>query len=305
MRYLAILFLSLFAFTASAGTITWGDDAADGWDIDDVISSANLDLIKTEVDDNDGRTVTNASAITGKQASDSDLTTISGLTATTGNVMIGVGSAWGSVAQPFIDCTNCTNLPGGTSPFTDGSNFIHPTVATKDLGNDNAGSNWSILNTGVATFVEINTPDDPGNNGYTPDDNPIGSMPAAPPAGRLGLYPADDGYWYKRAPSDPIPFRMANVMASGAEPLATAAIASGACSTADTSLTATGVVSTDTITWTPSGDISGVTGYEPVTSGGLIIYPYPGTDVVSFKVCNPTTSSITPGAVTVNWKVIR
>lgn len=49
------------------------------------------------------------------QPLDSDLTTIAGETATTGNVLIGVSSAWASVAQPIIDCTNCTSIPGGST----------------------------------------------------------------------------------------------------------------------------------------------------------------------------------------------
>ena len=46
------------------------------------------------------------------QAWDAELDTIAALSETTGNVMIAVGSAWASVAQPAIDCTNCTALPG-------------------------------------------------------------------------------------------------------------------------------------------------------------------------------------------------
>lgn len=95
------------------------------------------------------------------------------------------------------------------------------------------------------------------------------------------------------------------VIASGTEVLATAAIASGACSTADTGITATGVATTDVISYTPNADITAVTGYAPVTAGGLSIYPYPTSNAVNFKICNPTASSITPGAVSLNWRVVR
>jgi hypothetical protein len=93
-------------------------------------------------------------------------------------------------------------------------------------------------------------------------------------------------------------------VASGTAALGTSAIASGACATVVTA-TATGALSTDSIAFTANTDISGVTGYAPVTTGGLIVYNYPTADTVNFKVCNPTSSSITPGAVTLNWDVIR
>lgn len=94
-------------------------------------------------------------------------------------------------------------------------------------------------------------------------------------------------------------------IASGAEALATSAITSEACSTADTAISATGVATTDTIQWTFNGDPTAVTGYAPVTAGGLSIFVYPTANAVNFKVCNPTASSITPGAVTLNWRVVR
>ena len=93
-------------------------------------------------------------------------------------------------------------------------------------------------------------------------------------------------------------------VASGTATLGTSAIASGACATAVT-VAATGVATTDTITFTPNADITAVTGYAPVTTGGLAIYPYPTANNVSFRVCNPTSASMTPGAVTLNWRVIR
>lgn len=93
-------------------------------------------------------------------------------------------------------------------------------------------------------------------------------------------------------------------IAAGTAALGTSAISSGACATVVTS-SATGVATTDVVSWSPNADISGVTGYAPVTTGALIIYPYPTANNVNFKVCNPTSSSITPGAVTLNWRVNR
>jgi hypothetical protein len=47
---------------------------------------------------------------------------------------------------------------GGSGGWTDDTTFIRPTTATDDIGNDNTGSNWSILDTGAATFVSAAVP---------------------------------------------------------------------------------------------------------------------------------------------------
>lgn len=93
-------------------------------------------------------------------------------------------------------------------------------------------------------------------------------------------------------------------IASGAKALATTAIASAACSAAQTA-TATGTLTTDVVTASFNGDPAAVTGYVPLTSGMLTIIPYPTADTVNFKVCNNTSASITPGAITLNWRVVR
>jgi hypothetical protein len=69
--------------------------------------------------------------------------------------------------------------------------------------------------------------------------------------------------------------------------------------------TATGVLATDAIVATFNGDPTGVIGYVASTGGMLAIIPYPTSGVVNFKVCNNTGAAITPGAVTVNWRVTR
>jgi hypothetical protein len=91
---------------------------------------------------------------------------------------------------------------------------------------------------------------------------------------------------------------------TGTATLGTSSINSGACATVVT-VGATGTLTTDIISFTPNADITAVTGYAPVTAGGLAIYPYPTADNANFKVCNPTSSSITPGAVTLNFMVTR
>ncbi len=93
-------------------------------------------------------------------------------------------------------------------------------------------------------------------------------------------------------------------IASGAKALATGAISSAACTSAQTA-TATGTLTTDVVAASFNGDPTAVTGYVPLTTGMLTIIPYPTTDTVNFKVCNNTSSSVTPGAITLNWRVER
>jgi hypothetical protein len=93
-------------------------------------------------------------------------------------------------------------------------------------------------------------------------------------------------------------------IASGTATLGTSAISSATCATAVT-VSATGVATTDTITTGFNGDPTAVTGYIPSTSGMLAIIAYPTANNVNFKVCNNTASSITPGAITLNWRVVR
>jgi len=97
---------------------------------------------------------------------------------------------------------------------------------------------------------------------------------------------------------------ISQTIASGTASLGTSSISSVSCATVVT-VSATGTATTDVIEFTPNADITAVTGYAPSTSGGLSIYPYPTTNNVNFKVCNWSGSSITPGAVTLNWRVAR
>ena len=93
-------------------------------------------------------------------------------------------------------------------------------------------------------------------------------------------------------------------IASGTAALGTTSISSGACATVVT-VAGSGIAATDTISWTPNASIKAVTGYAPSTSGGLSIAAYPTSGNVNFDVCNWSAGSITPGAVTLNWRVVR
>ena len=93
-------------------------------------------------------------------------------------------------------------------------------------------------------------------------------------------------------------------IASGTAALGTSLIASGAAATVVT-VSASGVLATDNIMADFNADPTSTTGYEPSTGGMLTIIKYPTTNAVNFKVVNNTGASITPGAVTLNWRVVR
>jgi len=94
----------------------------------------------------------------------------------------------------------------------------------------------------------------------------------------------------------------ATSVANGTAALGTSAIASGICATVVT-VSATGVLTTDNIQADFNADPTGVTGY--IAPNMLTIIKYPTANNVNFKVCNNTGSSITPGAITLNWRVAR
>lgn len=97
---------------------------------------------------------------------------------------------------------------------------------------------------------------------------------------------------------------LTTTVASGTSALGTSAIGSAACATVVTT-SATNTATTDVISWGFNGDPTGVTGYTPVTTGALTIFAYPSANNVNFKVCNLTGASVTPGAITLNWRVAR
>ena len=95
-----------------------------------------------------------------------------------------------------------------------------------------------------------------------------------------------------------------SVIAAGTAAMGTSAIGSGACATTVTA-TATGVLSTDNVLADFNADPTSTTGYAPGGSGILTIVKFPTASAVNFDVCNNTSGTITPGAITLNWRVLR
>lgn len=94
------------------------------------------------------------------------------------------------------------------------------------------------------------------------------------------------------------------MISKGTSAMGTGAIGSGACATTVTT-TATNVATTDVVNASFNGSPLAVTGYVASVSGVLTIIPWPTSGNVNFAVCNYTAASITPGAITLNWIVVR
>lgn len=112
-----------------------------------------------------------------------------------------------------------------------------------------------------------------------------------------------DGVIYGAAPVDVTPFP--RNIANGTAALGTSAISSGSSASVVT-VSAAGVLTTDVVDWGFNANPNSVTGYSAAsTSGCLVITAYPTANNVNFLVSNPTAGSITPGALTLNWRVRR
>jgi hypothetical protein len=189
----------------------------------------------------------------------------------------------------------------------DGTNANAIGCTTSDLATLIAGPTRSAPgtpSTGLACWFDSGANTllckDPGGNVYAATKTVSGRT-----ANQLVTYIDASGVQHTAAlATADLPSGTTQTIASGTVSLGTGAISSAACAPAVT-VTGTGVATTDAIIASFNGDPTAATGYVPLTSGMLTIIPYPTSGNVNFKVCNNTSSSITPGAVTLNWRVVR
>lgn len=94
-----------------------------------------------------------------------------------------------------------------------------------------------------------------------------------------------------------------SLIANGTSALGTGAITGGTCA-ATVTTAATGVATTDAIIWSFNADPNGVAGYTPgAGAGAFVVWSFPTVNNVNFRVCS--AAGVTPGAMTVNWRVVR
>lgn len=187
--------------------------------------------------------------------------------------------------------------PGGATGATGATGTSGPsgaTGATGPTGAGTTGATGATGPTGTNGATGATGPTGAGTTGATGATGPTGTNGTAGVTGSTGATGAT-------GPTGP---GTTVTVANGTAALGTGAIASAACATTVTA-TATGVLTTDDIMADFNGNPTAVTGYIPSTSGMLAIIKWPTANVVNFAVCNNTGGSITPGAITLNWRVVR
>lgn len=217
------------------------------------------------------------------------------------------GDSWQMLSNGVsIDCFQTISTAGSGAVTSvansDGTLTISPTtgsvVASLALGHANT---WSGQQTFVAPVLGTIASGVATNLTGTAAGLTAGTASAAPVSGLTG---AGTGVVTALGTALSAAGGLSSTIASGTSALGTGAISSATCATVVTT-TATNTATTDVIWWGFNGDPTGVVGYEPATAGMLTIIAYPSANNVNFKVCNNTSSSVTPGAITLNWRVIR
>ena len=216
-------------------------------------------------------------------------TTPNGQTCTLGSTCnVNSGASAHTVALNEGAGAAITGLSCGVGTTIQGAASADPTcTASPTLGVQNGSSGASTLTLSGASA---------GNGTGTLVLNNTGTTPAAStikPAGTSATI---------TMPS--VTGTLPIIIGSGTAAMGTSAILSGTCASVVT-VSSSNVATTDTIKYTPNVDPTGVSGYGPASSGSLYIWAYPTSGNVNFKVCNNTSGTITPGALTLNWQVTR
>lgn len=207
----------------------------------------------------------------------------------------GVISAAPVSAVPSVQTgTNYPIVDGDRAKVIYLSNASAQTPTLPSAATLTSSNGWFVTICNIAAGIQT----------VTPTTSTIGGNASLPIPGGSAIRPVcwnavSDGTNYRLVPAG-----NNNTIASGTSALGTSAIGSAACATVVTT-SAPGTVTTDVVLASFNGDPTAVTGYIPLTAGMLTIIGYPSADNVNYKVCNNTTSSITPGAITLNWRVIR
>jgi hypothetical protein len=210
---------------------------------------------------------------------------------TSGTAVLSAPDAAGSATAIVLPSS------AGTLQLTTGTpaGFVIASQATGDLLYASSASAWSRLGIQAAGYVLA--------GGTTP------AWSNAPQITKIELGAATDTT-IERVSAGIISVEglsLPRIVASGALSAHDAtSLTTGTCSaSAIDGGTATGVATTDRIVWNFNGDPTAITGFGPSASGGLFIYAYPTADHVNFKICNNTAGTIDPGAITLNWMVLR
>lgn len=249
----------------------------------DIVEFYNQLIEEAHIDDTGG--------FYGSNFTDSALTPGNCVQAGPGGLLIPALGACGSGGSGPTGPTGAAGATGATGPGGGATGPTGPTGATGATGGTGATGATGATGTGATGATGSTGPT--GATGGTGPAGATGSTGAGGAAGATGPTGATGATGGGTV-----------TIATGTAALGTSAITSGACATVVT-VAGSGILATDPITWTPNASIKAVTGYAPTTSGGLSVTAYPTSGNVNFDVCNWSSGSITPGAVTIDWRVTR
>lgn len=214
-------------------------------------------------------------------------------------------SAFGTTSGTCVQGAGALGTPAsGTATNLTGLPLTTGVTGTLPAGN--GGTGITSLGTGVATALGVNvgSAGAPVVNGGALGTIASGNLAAGTGYSIANLASAGSGVLTAAGNNLSAAGGLTTTVVSGTSALGTSAISSETCATVVTT-TATNAASTDTLLVSFNGDPTAVTGYVPLVSGMLTIIGYPSSGNVNFKVCNNTTASITPGAITLNWRILR
>lgn len=230
-------------------------------------------------------------------------------------------SAAASAVGPDTTYTGTFSTPFPTGSLVSISGFVNSgnNVTFASVVSCNSTTLVVVNANGVAeTHVAVAESNNPcvfmGGGGSTPSnftatlglpqvayDPPTAGIFTSSQAGRIWFNTTNPNirYWDGSATQT-----VTQTIGSGQTALGTTLIGSGAASSI-LSIAATGVLSTDNVATDFASDPSGVTGYAPSANGMLTIIKFCTPGFVNFYQYNNTASSITPGAININWRVMR
>ena len=140
-----------------------------------------------------------------------------------------------------------------------------------------------------------------GAHGFACDETSTAGVPAT---GVDFLRCDSTSHTVKASFNDGAESSLPQTICTGTAALGTSAISSGAAASTVTA-TCTGLATTDVIELSFNGSPLAVTGYVPSANGMLTIIGWPTSNTINVSVINNTAGSITPGAITLNFRVTR
>ena len=203
-------------------------------------------------------------------------------------VVSGSGSGCGGTGSGTVTSSTAGQIPWFAVTGT-------TVVGNANLTTDSSGN---LVSAGTGTFTQVITT----GPWLMTSPWPTGALAAG--SASQTLAGVDNDGLIKISVNADGPLAVSRVFTQGSQALGTSAISSGTCTSA-TTITATGLATTDIINWQFNADVTGVTGYTAATTGALRVDVYPTANTINIKQCNPTASSITPGAATINYRVTR